>query len=276
MNWSKAKTVMIVTFAILNMILYLTIVKMNKLQFHVLTPMDISSLERVLSENNIVLNTSIPTKSEFLPLIRVEREVFNKGFVLDNFIKGQQYQEYKEGKYSVFNFGDKTIKIDEFSLYYFEKSDKFKNLSSSQKEEYIKNFIRDYNLEEKNAYLEKSVRDKEVKMTYYQTYRGYFIDDGCMEGKMTDESFVFSKRWFNFVTAEKGKKEIIDVTYALLKLVEIKTNSQPMVIKEINLGYYFNWANARKGEAVPVWRVVTEEGTKYYINAYTGNVEEGK
>ncbi|AIS53515.1 hypothetical protein TKV_c23930 [Thermoanaerobacter kivui] len=276
MNWSKAKTVMIITFAILNVLLYLTIAKMNKPEPHILSGEDLHSLEEVLSQNNIILKTAIPQNTEPMPLIKVKREIFDENFVLENFIKGQKYEKYKENKYTIFKFENKTIKVDGISFYYSEKSDKFEHMSSFQKEEYIQDFINNYHFKEINVQVEKISQGKEVKIKYFQTYKDYFIDGGWIEGKIDDKSFEFSKCWFGSVAMENAKKDVIDAVYALLKLVEIKRDKKPMVIKEIKLGYYFNWSNATKGEAVPVWRITTEEGDKYYINAYTGNFEEGK
>lgn len=276
MNWSKAKTVMIITFAILNVLLYLTIAKMNKSEPYILSGNDLHSLKKVLLQNNIILKTTIPQNKEPLPLIKVTREIFDEDFALENFIKGQKYGKYKENRYTIFKFEDKTIKVDGVSFYYFERSDKFKNMSSSQKEEYVQNFINNYHFKEINVQVEKIFQGREVKIKYFQTYKDYFIDGGWMEGKIDDKGFEFSKCWFGSVAMEKAKKDVIDAVYALLKLVEIKTDTKPMVIKEIKLGYYFNWSNATKGEAVPVWRITTEEGDKYYVNAYTRNFEEGK
>ena len=276
MNWSKAKTVRIITFAILNVLLYLTIAKMNKPEPHLLSESDLHSLKKVLSQNNIILETTIPQKKEPMPLIKVTREIFDEDFVLENFIKGQEYGKYKENKYTIFKFGNKIIKVDGISFYYFEESDKFKDMSSSQKEEYIQDFINSYQLKEIDGQVKKITQGKKVEVNYFQTYKDYFIDGGWMEGKIGEKSFEFSKSWFDSVEMERVKKDVIDAAYALLKLVEIKTDTKPMVIKEIKLGYYFNWSNATKGEAVPVWRITTEKGDKYYVNAYTGNFEEGK
>ncbi|MGB9809142.1 MAG: two-component system regulatory protein YycI, partial [Caldanaerobacter sp.] len=63
--------------------------------------------------------------------------------------------------------------------------------------------------------------------------------------------------------------------FAVLELVKIKAEGIYLDIEDVKLGYYFNWPNAVKGEAVPVWRVITNKGT-YYINAYTGNLEKGE
>ncbi|EMT39608.1 Two-component signal transduction system YycFG, regulatory protein YycI [Thermoanaerobacter thermohydrosulfuricus] len=276
MNWSKAKTVLIITFAILNVLLYLTIAKINKPQPQLLSRQDLYSIEEVLLQNNIILKTTIPQETEPMPLVKVTREIFDESFVLENFIKSQKYEKYKENRYTIFKFEDKTIKVDGISFYYFEKSDKFKDMSSSQKEEYVQNFINNYHFKEINVQVEKISQGKEVKIKYFQTYKDYFIDGGWMEGKIDDKSFEFSKSWFGSVVMEKAKKEVINAAYALLKLVEIKTDAKLMVVKEIKLGYYFNWSSATKGEAVPVWRITTQDGNRYYINAYTGNFEEGK
>lgn len=276
MNWSKAKTVLLFTFAILNILLYLSIAKVNKPQFQFFSGQDLSSIEKILLQNNIILKTKIPQQTEPMSLVKVTREKFDENFVLKNFIDGHKYEKYEENGYIVFKFEDKTIKVNGIEFYYFEKSDKFKNMTTLQKEEYMQYFINHYHLKEVDAKVERKSQDNVVKIKYFQTYKKYFIDGGWMNGKIDNESFEFSKSWFSSIVVEKAKKEVINAVYALLKLVEMKTDTKLMVIKEINLGYYFNWSNASKGEAVPVWKITTQDDDVYYINAYTGNFEEGK
>jgi len=276
MNWSKAKTIMIVTFIFLNLLLYAVVVKTHEPQMSKLSSKDFAAIERVLEENNIFLSISLPEKAPPMPLVKVKREVFDDKFVLDHFIKSKDYRKYENSGETVFEFDSTTIKIGHFSFFFQEKSDKFLNMTSSDKERYIEDFLKQHLLKEKDGQIVKIERkSKGVTIEYRQFYNGYFVDDSFIKADISGDEFTVYKKWFESVIPEKDKKEIVDAIFAVLKLVEIKPEKAVVKIEDVKLGYYFNWPNASKGEAVPVWKIVSNEGI-YYINAYTGNLERGE
>lgn len=69
--------------------------------------------------------------------------------------------------------------------------------------------------------------------------------------------------------------EVISPLEALKNLVrELGPGSEERIIKEVKLGYYSGEYDAEKWEVPPVWRIVLDGHQHYYINAFTGNLEK--
>jgi regulatory protein YycI of two-component signal transduction system YycFG len=267
---------MIVTFLVLNLLLYLAVVKSNSPQTTMSSSEDFAAFKKVLEENDIFLSTSLPQKAPMLPLVKVKRQVFDDNFVTDFFLKNISYERTGQKGEAIFKSDKILIKISTFEFFFRETDEKFKSMSSEDKEKYIKNFLEKHSLTEEDAKLVKTDKNKnKVLLKYKQFYKDYFIDDSFIEAEISENEFTVHKKWFESVIPEKDRKEIVSSIFAVLKLVEIKEEGIHLDVENVSLGYYFNWPNALKGEAVPVWKVITNKGT-YYINAYTGNLEKGE
>lgn len=273
MNWSKAKTILIIIFAVLNTILYIDLISMNKPAKPIISDAELSAVYKILSENKIKLETDIPREITPMPLLKVEKQNIKYDYILQKFIRGRQYVKYNDNKYTVYKFNNEVIKTGNGLFYYTNKDSKFSKMDKNMKEHYIIDFIADYKLSEPDSVFNETYNDDEVIIRYSEIYKGYFVDTGYMEAKINNEGFQFEKSWLKPVGMENSYKDIIPADSGLLKLIEIKDKNLTIIIKEIKLGYYFSWAEAQTGEAVPVWRITTESGKKYYINAYTGNIE---
>jgi regulatory protein YycI of two-component signal transduction system YycFG len=69
--------------------------------------------------------------------------------------------------------------------------------------------------------------------------------------------------------------EVISPTEALTNLVkELGPSIEPRQVIQVDLGYFSGEYDAEKWEMPPVWRVVLDEHQYYYVNAFTGNLEQ--
>jgi regulatory protein YycI of two-component signal transduction system YycFG len=69
--------------------------------------------------------------------------------------------------------------------------------------------------------------------------------------------------------------EVISPTEALTNLVkELGPSVEPRQIIQVDLGYFSGEYDAEKWEMPPVWRVVLDNDQYYYVNAFTGNLEQ--
>ncbi len=69
--------------------------------------------------------------------------------------------------------------------------------------------------------------------------------------------------------------EVISPTEALTNLVkELGPSVEPRQILQVDLGYFSGEYDAEKWEMPPVWRVVLDNDQYYYVNAFTGNLEQ--
>lgn len=69
--------------------------------------------------------------------------------------------------------------------------------------------------------------------------------------------------------------EVISPTEALTNLVkELGPSIEPRQVVQVDLGYFSGEYDAEKWEMPPVWRVVLDDNQYYYVNAFTGNLEQ--
>lgn len=110
--------------------------------------------------------------------------------------------------------------------------------------------------------------------------------------QVVDEIAVYAGQLRVFVNAERieaieiywlepvervpaRETEVISPTEALTNLVkELGPSVEPRQIIQVDLGYFSGEYDAEKWEMPPVWRVVLDDDQYYYVNAFTGNLEQ--
>ncbi|MCJ7806794.1 MAG: two-component system regulatory protein YycI, partial [Clostridia bacterium] len=112
---------------------------------------------------------------------------------------------------------------------------------------------------------------------YYQVFDNMPIFAGQLKVIIESDNIkAVEIYWLKLI--ERGpvrEMEVISATEALTNLVKgLGPNSEPRMINRIDLGYFSGVYDAEKWEIPPVWRVVLDGQDCYYINAFTGNLEQ--
>lgn len=271
MNWSKAKTILILIFAVLNMILFVGNMNIAETSNSVPSTDEVEQMNNILRNNNIIVKAKIPKDYKPMPMLLVKLKNYSKPFIKDNFLKDIQYTSYGDG--TLYNIGNGIIEVKNGFFYYKIRDEKFKKMNKDEAFNYIKSFVKSKNLYEKYSVVNESSDTNKYTVEYTEVYNGFNVDVSYMKGIVSNDTFSFESTWLIPVKEEKERKEIIPPINALLKLLEIDEGSKYIVVKEIKPVYFFSWRDADTGEAIPTWRITTENSV-YYINAYTGNIEQ--
>lgn len=117
-------------------------------------------------------------------------------------------------------------------------------------------------------------------ITYLQSYNGYPVFSAPLEVLIQQNKAVrYNQVALQMKGEEGGKKQVISAILALRSLSESidKTDKTPdnKVIRDVRLGYFSRTYNADEWYMTPVWRIITDRDT-YYVNAMTGEVEQGR
>jgi len=245
-DWSKAKNILIIAFIITNIFLIYNIEK-NLFDSGALSTLDeehIQSVEKILKERGIYLQTEIPKKILKMPVLNVAYENWDK-------------QKIKE---------------------MIQKSPKgqIKNLDAQKAYEEAEKFIRENGwLKKDTIYWDTRKEEQGYKVIFKQKYKNGFLEYSYMECVVTPSGITFfDKLWLKPLSTGESKKEIIPATNALLKLMgRVEGMKKPVIIRDIALGYWFDpgymgFENAESGTAVPAWRFVLENGETIFIDAY--------
>ncbi|WP_018131047.1 two-component system regulatory protein YycI [Effusibacillus pohliae] len=112
---------------------------------------------------------------------------------------------------------------------------------------------------------------------YLQMYNNYPIFSAPLELVVQGGKLIrYQQTALNVVGEGGGRKQVISALHALRSLSESIDKSgkraDNRVIREIRLGYYSKPFNADEWYLIPMWRILSDREV-YYVNALTGEVE---
>ncbi|OWZ83502.1 two-component system regulatory protein YycI [Natranaerobius trueperi] len=287
MDWERAKSVLLISFLILNLFLgYKWIIESDTpyLQAQI-TDEQRAELEQRLKSHNLTFDLDISQESFTANYLRVSN------FQTD---LRKKISLLIEGSYSLKSDEDTTIVSSEheevvisqspggrinisFKNGYLDKEEngEFQLTKETAKEQAEKLF--DLLNFPDNLTLNKKVEQSNSKrLIYYQEIDDYNLYGGFTlvklgnDGVREIEGFLLEKEGF-----KDESIEIIPATMAILRLLEnLPPNENIQEITNITFGYYTEGYIADEWEAVPVWKIEIEDGNQnYYINAFTGDLE---
>lgn len=239
MDWSRAKTILIVIFLVLNIFLIYNLAA-DESKVVTISQKDIIDVQTILKRSNIELKAQVPNKIKSKSFLKVE-DAPNMKFTINN-----------EPKDNVKGFNQK--KIEKYVETYLKSKDIFPEYAQ------VSNFTKD-----NNGY--------EIK--YKQVFRDNEIFRSYMNIKLSEKGVTsIESHWFNPVGFIDDVKDIKTPLEALLVFAKDAGGEVKITIDDISLGYYLSddIQNASVS-AVPVWRIKASDGSIYYYNAYEGYLE---
>jgi len=289
MDWSKAKTILIVAFIITNVFLLYNI-RNDIMEENYFAKKDeewISDIVKILEENNIIINTEIPRDTETLSDLTVEYQTFNPKKIADKILGNYEIlgEEYIKGGETV-----KTLNNDRLLIYENKSIDGTGQIAKEEAEEVAKAFLKEFDFWEPKSELQaiKISNEGNINVIYSQVHDGKFLGDSYMKLVISNgQVSYFEKKWMIPRTEKGQRKKVIPATTALLMAIddikEIAGESKDAVITEIRLGYLLDissydtlikWYEIESGDASPYWRIKVaddgkgDEDNYIYIEAF--------
>ncbi len=286
MNWSKAKSILIIMFLIADVFLfYVTysddiIGRQNK--------DNTMQVLEYLKNQDIIIKGKIPNKGTPAPLLNVKYKLLKEEEAREIFFDSKERISIKNNKEGTSMESSKAFLeiMSSGDLFYLNKSlsnkEANRSLDEAMAKKNIEEFLEllDIDLND-TIIIKKNVVDNNLNIKYNQTYKGQFIDNSYLEIRACNSGVSYMKMlWFESVESGKTKKEVISPIKALMKLSELYREMENTIrVEDISQGYYFGSGGPfdikqiEEGTAIAVWRLKTDLGI-IYINAYNGNVEE--
>lgn len=300
MNWSRAKTILIVLFLIADIFLLYELYPGFLGNNRMIDDENTKEVMKYLEKQGIYVRCLIPKASSPKAPLTVKYKYFDSQFALKNFF-------HAPDEVAIKNYEDRQTMEDESIYIEMHKNGEFiytnKILMENKAEEVdekaalksIESFLKKLGIEAKDLYdITQNTDRNYVKLNCSQGYKDTFLDQSYLEVMATNDGVAYLKMlWFEIENNGKNKNEIIDPMRALIKLAD-KLAQQPeengneeddnvINIYDISLGYYFDMdlkqveefdiVEVEEGTAIPSWRIKTDEGN-IYINAYNGTVEK--
>lgn len=242
MDWTKAKSILIVALAVTNLVLIATYFFQNeRFEANEKEMQDVTI--KLLEENNIIVETDIPDGNPRMPKLTVQYDTVNEDII------AQQL-------------------ADQNSLSDSEQTDE-KIISMTT------GFIEKCGLMTENVTFERMERRGEDILVIYKNY----IDEIAIEdseiictvrdGKIID----FERYWLNPVEVNDIEKEVISADTALIKFMSENTEGEKIYVQDMALVYWldsssFDAESPVTDTAFPAWKITYNRGKIQYILAW--------
>ncbi len=275
MNWSKAKTILIVVFLFTDIFLATTIYKSNRKASYI--PADIiDSTISILKDNNITINRElISSEIEMLSTIQGDNVVTS-------------YEEFAE---KILGNGfilldETTFKSDSGKLYFngdsfrFESTGKLSgnnSLSPMECEKKIKSTLQGYGFVFTNVSTKVSEKPENGYTIIFQDYYNSSPIYASNVIVMADDSgniTQLSGTWYNIKDDfQTDDNELKSVTSILIDFISEYGINAPCEIVGLDLGFnvFESEIYHKSASLIPVQKITLKGGKEYYIDSRNSN-----
>lgn len=286
MNLGRAKLILIIAFTGLNLFLgyHLFWPDFGRLTKAAISAEDIRLAEETLNENNFFLGVSLDRSirtSNFLA-VSPARDIQQKlaGSLIEKGARAEGAENityfHLEGETAALHAGGLTQLFFDPGILLTESVTNFEDRDLIDA---IEIYLAENDLMPEGIcfdYLEET-EDGRILIHYYQEYDGLPIFAGQLK-VVIEDGYILAIEIYWLKPVERvpvREIKVISAAEALINLVnELGASVEPRTIKKIDLGYFSTEYDAEKWEIPPVWRVVLDDMQYYYVNAFTGNIEQ--
>ncbi|MCR4430327.1 MAG: two-component system regulatory protein YycI [Tepidanaerobacteraceae bacterium] len=283
MDWRRAVIILIISFIALNVILAANLwLKERPVEEFVLTPDQQREIEAQLSEKGIRLEAKIPSCGVPQAFLELGYNKVDAEKVVENFLgKGANPStELIQGGRSYATESKQLIIMDNGIITYFNRSgdSASKGLSREEAESKALEFMRSHGGLPKEAVLNSVTYDDKTEsflIEFVRKYDGFFVANSYIDILVSPSGVKnYYQSWLNIYGYKGKKRAVISPLTAILRMASEKNNDESMVITGVEQGFYSKFYDAERWQAAPVWKIKLESGDVYYVNAYTGELEQ--
>jgi regulatory protein YycI of two-component signal transduction system YycFG len=242
MDWTKAKTILIIALLITNIFLLVT---------YTLSNSDNETSEEellretiaLLEEKNIYVKGELPSVYQKMPVLMVQYDRLDPDFLRKKLAE-QTPMESKSGSRK------EIVKM-------------------------VEAFLKDCGIWSPNVILDKvEQQDNKTYVHYKNEYEGYLVEDSYII--CTVENGVITevdRFWLKPKGLGQAKKATISASAALLSLMREKDQREAILVEDMELVYWLNPSDyegetAISDTALPAWKITYNDGKVKHISAY--------
>lgn len=281
MDWSKAKTILIVAFLITNILLGFVLLSSEKQIETTTNERFIEDVTKLLNKKNIFIDTEISREIPSLNNLTVEYEILDLYEANKNYFKGQGKIESKDQGITAIVYNDEQVSIENKKILTYEnknQKEKYKDLNEEKARTIALDFLQDkkYDTSDMLLYYIKKQEDG-YRLEFSKMYKDRYIEKANTIIEVDSRGVKKLERfWLNVLDEGETPIYISTAPKAILSLLSMK-EVYGKTIKDISLCYYFDPVesdymngskDARKGNTTPVWRVLFDDGYKVIIDNY--------
>ncbi len=277
MDWSKAKTILIIALVFTNLFLASFFFGKDDSKTLSASPNLREEVEKILMRKDIKLKAQIPDSIESRLNLIVEYENMVAEDLNKMFFENQGIIEASQALTEIYKKDESLVIIND-KLIIYENETKTQGPKLSNLESAVKLAL--------NFMQEKGYNTDDMKLSFSQeTDDGYFLDfTKSLDDLYIEHSFTtfrimdgevrkMERTWLNIKDKVETEYPIISAQKRILELISME-ETFGKTITNISLSYYFDpekqdylgeYQQAMEGNAVPAWRVQFEDGYKVIL-----------
>lgn len=261
MNWSRAKTILIALFLIVDLFLLTTILKGSDR----ISPEIISSTVEVLKNNGITIDKGIiPEKSQRTPYSEVENVITS----YDEFAALLLGDDITLSSDNSFSADSKKISFSGNSFVY-ENSISVNDISNDKNPQTIAaEFLKSIGFDLSEAKVSSQRQGKSTNITFNNYSNSLPIFNSSVTVSVSGEIVTsVSGMWFNRINTNEPDTALKSITSILID--SVSDFEKGTRITSLHLGYTLPDSTTFHKSAVliPVWQITTEAGQLYHPDA---------
>lgn len=241
MDWTKAKSILIVALIVTNLVLVGAYLLQN-LSLENEEEMQDGTI-KLLAAKNIYLKTEIPEEQPGMPKLTVQFDTINEDDVNE-------------------------LIASQASLPEAEQSDENLIAITTQ-------FIKDCGLMTENVTFHSIERSgDEIKVTYKNYIENVAIEESYILCTLKGGKIVeFRRFWLDPVEVSNSEKEVMPARAALIKFMSENAGVDPIYIQNISLVFWldtsaFNAESPVTDTAFPAWKILYNDNKVQYVTAW--------
>lgn len=280
MDWSKAKTVFIIAFIVINLILAYNLYGDSQIDEYIVSEKLIDRSLELLGEKGITVNIEIPREMKAVASLTVDYEIKGVDQLNQDFFEGQgRLNNSDESSLEISRGIEKLIYQEGKKLIY--KADLaddelvYRDQTLEEADLMAKEFLKERGIEVLDMKLTYSdLEERGQRLVYSKLYNDIYVEDSYTEFLINPAGILSMERlWLRVVKEGENPIYTDSTAKALLELVGREEAYNRQVV-DINLCYYFNLddsefgegLDAIKGRAMPTWRIQLDNGQKIIVD----------
>lgn len=281
MDWSKAKTILIISFILVNIVLVYNLIIAERDVSRVVDSIFAEDVVEMLENKDIKLATEIPQETEGLFTLLVQYEDLNSEDLNEEFFSGKADILNKgEGLLLLETKGEKlTIVNGKLLIYESENREEKYNIKDiDEAEQLALGFLQDRGYDTSDLKLSYSkILGDEYSLEFSKIYNDKYLESAFTNVKIDNTGIRKLERlWLNVRDEGKTQVNISNAHKSILGLLDMH-KAYNKTISDISLAYYFdpekheyieNPEMAKQGRAIPAWRVQFEDGFIIFLDDY--------
>ena len=279
MDLSRAKTILIFCFLLLNLFLAFRLwySPRNLEDGAALTAAEAGHAREALAAAGYELATVLPRQVPRLALLHVTRQPLEAALWQQRVFGTAETEKTLEAGKTIYIQGDERLEVTSDMLVFSTTgSGQTGTKTDEERRQTVESFLRERGFWQEGLKFDRSfpAGPGTYCYRYVQTFQALPLFAGGVDVRV-QEGAVREVKSFLVQPLEFSGREIqvISAADALSTFVRTLPSLSDRRIVNITLGYFSQDYDARRWEIAPAWRIATADGQSFYINAFTGEKE---